>query len=66
MNSFSCAPPAGSGEYTENWKTFSLCYFTKVPQIENVFEIMNILVFVIFTNKLSEREKIIVANLDSH
>ena len=25
-----------------NWKTFSLCYFAKVPQIGNVFKITNL------------------------
>ena len=40
-----CAPLACSGEYLKNWKTFSFCYFTWVPQIENNLKIHIILLF---------------------
>ena len=37
----------------KNWKTFSLSYFFWVQQIENVFVIANIYLFVVFSNEKS-------------
>ena len=42
MSSFLFAPSASSREYIKNRKSCSLCYFAKVPLVENVFKITNV------------------------
>ena len=49
-----------------NWKTFSLCYFAKVPQIENIFKIGNLAYMYFFAASCNVRlseEKMITYDL---
>ena len=49
----------------KNWKTFSLCNFTQIPQKTNVSNNTNILIFVAYCEEISRGKKNIVADYDS-